>query len=818
MPTRPRMLAAAAAVLALTSAVLPARAAAYPAADWTLPTPDGGEVNLHEALDRGPVVVAFWATWCIPCLKELPHLEALAEQYEGRATVIAVSVDNSKSMAKVGPLVRARGWDHLVVAQDAAGQVQQKLQVLSPPYTILYDAAGREAYRHEGYRPGDEHKLAAALEAAVTQAAVTRAETGVPGGAVGAAVTPGPGGFAAADWTLPTPGGEEVNFHDRLARGPVVVAFWATWCIPCLKELPHLEQLAEDYAGEVSVIAVSVDNSKSMAKVGPLVRSRGWDDLLVVQDAAGQLQQRLQVLSPPYTILFDAAGREVYRHEGYRPGDEDKLRAAVQKALTAPPRAAVGTAPGGLDWSDAITATDQFEYSYATDTDDEIVENWLDVAYQLGKFRTGVMLNHQGPSEEGDRRNEIVHRYFEFSSGRFDVRAGHFYGMFGRGLVWNSYEDRFIRVDTALDGIYARGGFGPVTIQAMSGATGTTPTLSDPDGVLTTQVDVRGLDAEWQAARGLSLGAAAVTYVPDLLPVSDETRREWVGTGRVSYYHQYASAYLEYGKKTGYEFDPATLEKDEGEAFYGNLGVYLGRVSLSLERSDYDRFRVLERVDGKQPLNRPPALVREHVYSLLGRKPHNLNPNDEKGWQLEANLDLGRGWAVLGNASQVESHGGETLYEEVYGHLEQEHLGDFRFRGGFGYQDSEGAIRQTVVADGTWYLDPALALTAQFEHQHVRLGVLGEYDQQWAKLEADVAGRWSLTAIAEFNNKYAAQFDPGEIRGDFFPAGQITYSLAQGGNLNLWLGKRQAGQVCAGGVCKFEPAFEGVEFYGVFRY
>ena len=59
---------------------------------------------------------------------------------------------DTKSMAKVGPLVRAKGWDDLIIAQDAGGTVQQTLQVLAPPYTILYDGGGSEAYRHEGYR------------------------------------------------------------------------------------------------------------------------------------------------------------------------------------------------------------------------------------------------------------------------------------------------------------------------------------------------------------------------------------------------------------------------------------------------------------------------------------------------------------------------------------------------------------------------------------------------------------------------------------------------------------------------------------------
>ncbi len=630
--------------------------------------------------------------------------------------------------------------------------------------------------------------------------------------------------YAAPNWTLPTPDGGTVTLHDKLAEGPVVVSFWATWCIPCLKEMPHLEELAGKYAGKVSFIAISVDDSKSMAKVGPLVRAKGWQNLIIAQDGAGTVQQTLQVLSPPYVVLYDGNGSEVFRHEGYKAGDELELEHQIEALFAPPPEAAgeapldAAIAPGGLSWSDAVTATDQFEYSYSRETKAEIVENWLDVAYQFGGFRTGVMLNHQAPSEDGNRRNEIMHRYFEYSSGRFDLRVGQFYGMFGRGLVWNSYEDRFIRVDTSLDGIYGRGTVGPVTVAMMSGTTGSTPSFNDPDGEIVARIDVRGADAEYKPVPGLVVGAAGLTYVPALLPVSDEIEREFVGTGRLGYNNNFSALYLEYGRKTGYDYDPTTLDKDPGLGFYGNLGLYAGRFSLSLERSDYDKFRVIERSDGKQPLNRPPALVREHIYTLLGRKPHNMNQNDEKGWQLEVNADLGEGWLALLNGSQIEDHDREMLYEEVYGHVEQEHLGDFRFRGGFGYQDSEGAIRQTFVSDATWYASEAMAWTAQFEHQHVRLGVLGEYDQEWMKLELELPPRWTFDAILETNNKYEPQFDAGEIVGDAFPSGQVTYSLNGGGYLSLWGGKRQAGQVCSGGVCKFEPAFEGVELAGVFRY
>lgn len=626
-------------------------------------------------------------------------------------------------------------------------------------------------------------------------------------------------GFPAPDWTLPTHDGGEVSLHARLAEGPVVVSFWATWCLPCLKEMPRLNELATEFAGQATFIAVNVDNSRSVAKVAPLVRSRNWSALVIALDTAGSLQQTLQVASPPYLILYDAQGREAYRHEGYKQGDEETLRQKLVDVLAADRAPAPADAPGLAAWREATTATNQFKYSYSTETEAEIVENWLDVAYTVGGFRTGLLLNHQAPSEDGNRRNEVVHRYFEFRSGDFELRLGHFYGLFGRGLLWNSYEDRFIRVDTALDGVYARGRIGPAHVQLLSGATGTTPLINDPDGLLTNNVDVRGADVEFRPLAGLLLGAAGLTYRPNLLPATDGVLREWAGTGRLGYHHDLFQLYLEYGRKSGYDFDPRTLDRDEGLAFYGNLGLFLGPLSVSIERSRYERFTVLRRSDGVHPLNRPPALVREHIYTLLSRKPHEMNQDDEKGWQFEAVAGLGRDWSLLGNANRIENHAGRTVHEEVYGHLERENLGSFRLRGGFGYQDDKiSAIRQTVVGDATWHAGPGMSWTAMAEHQHVRRGVLGAYDQQWFKLALDLPPRWTFDAMLETNNKHPAQFDGGEIKGSRFASGQITYTLLGGGSLNLWFGKRQAGQLCTGGVCKFEPAFSGVELYGILRY
>jgi hypothetical protein len=153
--------------------------------------------------------------------------------------------------------------------------------------------------------------------------------------------------------------------------------------------------------------------------------------------------------------------------------------------------------------------------------------------------------------------------------------------------------------------------------------------------------------------------------------------------------------------------------------------------------------------------------------------------------------------------------------------VERDGAGPLRVRGGFGYQDSEG-LRQTVIGELTWRLDPERALTLVAEHQHVRMGGgpgfdLGAYDQEIVELEFAAAPRWSAAGILEVNNKYREQRAPDEEAGPF-PAVKLTYVSPRGTQLSLWAGRRQAGQLCSGGVCKYEPAFSGVELTGLIRY
>jgi thiol-disulfide isomerase/thioredoxin len=102
-----------------------------------------------------PLLVNLWATWCAPCLKEMPALDRLARRTHGRLQVLIVSQDMGGWHA-VDPYVARAGLTTLKPALDKENNLALALGVAGLPATVLYDAAGREVWRVNGPARWDE--------------------------------------------------------------------------------------------------------------------------------------------------------------------------------------------------------------------------------------------------------------------------------------------------------------------------------------------------------------------------------------------------------------------------------------------------------------------------------------------------------------------------------------------------------------------------------------------------------------------------------------------------------------------------------------
>lgn len=134
----------------------------------------------------------------------------------------------------------------------------------------------------------------------------------------------------APDFTLPNVEGKAVTLSKLLKDGPVIVDFWATWCKPCIKAFPDLQQVFDKYRDcGLRVVAVSIDGPKSASRVGALITSKGHT-FDVVLDTSQDVARKFHVSSVPRTVLINTSGEIVYAATGYRPDNHAELDAAVK--------------------------------------------------------------------------------------------------------------------------------------------------------------------------------------------------------------------------------------------------------------------------------------------------------------------------------------------------------------------------------------------------------------------------------------------------------------------------------------------------------
>lgn len=144
--------------------------------------------------------------------------------------------------------------------------------------------------------------------------------------------------LSAQNKTLPsanvkTMEGQSFNIQELAKSGKVtVISFWAIWCSPCRKELDAINDYYEEWKEKynLDVIAVSIDDSRTVANVKGVVEKHGWP-FRILLDTQREFMQSMNVNNPPYTILLDKNGNVVMEHLGYTPGDELELEKKIQE-------------------------------------------------------------------------------------------------------------------------------------------------------------------------------------------------------------------------------------------------------------------------------------------------------------------------------------------------------------------------------------------------------------------------------------------------------------------------------------------------------
>jgi thiol-disulfide isomerase/thioredoxin len=121
----------------------------------------GAKASLADFRGK-PVLVNLWATWCAPCIAEMPDLDRLAAAQKGKLLVLPISQDMEGWQAVNGFFKPGR-FKTLVPVLDQPGSFAEAMKARGLPMSILYDAQGREVWRVAGTLKWTSAEVAAAL-------------------------------------------------------------------------------------------------------------------------------------------------------------------------------------------------------------------------------------------------------------------------------------------------------------------------------------------------------------------------------------------------------------------------------------------------------------------------------------------------------------------------------------------------------------------------------------------------------------------------------------------------------------------------------
>ncbi|HEX7401091.1 MAG TPA: DUF6029 family protein, partial [candidate division Zixibacteria bacterium] len=348
----------------------------------------------------------------------------------------------------------------------------------------------------------------------------------------------------------------------------------------------------------------------------------------------------------------------------------------------------------------SISASNQLEYSIDNKTHQDIFYNWTDLSLGYGIYSVDLRYEARQPDDEGVNWQRLSFRSVRFTDEVFDITAGNYYVIIGRGLILRSYENRDLRYDNNLDGVKGGVDFEGFNLTLLGGtAMGRYDRLNDP---------LHAADGKISFTDWLTLGGSYLrTQITDLGLV-----RLFGGNMKLALPH--ADLYAEYAKKDN---PPGEYVQKDGEGKYISANIYAPGAALTFEFKDYQRFDFSNK---DVTFNNPPALTREHVYTLLNRHAHVLDLSDERGIQAEITTSPAEQLSVLINHSYTTDRKNNLIFSEIYGETEYDYQDKASFRTGFSRMENKTEFGAPVwlapVFDLSYYLSERNSLNFILEH------------------------------------------------------------------------------------------------------
>jgi hypothetical protein len=468
----------------------------------------------------------------------------------------------------------------------------------------------------------------------------------------------------------------------------------------------------------------------------------------------------------------------------------------------------------------------QLEYSFDVQRKLEILENWTNLDYSKGIFSAGLRLEVFQPNDPDPSIHrgkvyfaDIAYKYLSVDLSNVDygfkITVGNYYELFGRGMVLKSYEDRNIRVDNNLMGLKLNAHYDDLFLTALSGSAANSQNIREDI--------VHAVDLYYA---GLSFLKPGFSYAINI-PKNQNLGKTSLTSFRIEPSIWNFDFYFEFGAKQNQKIKNQFLSSDEkiiGKGFYGSSSFYFGPASVLAEYKIYDNFSFTSS-DQTISYNTPPALRKEYTYLLLNRHPSALNPNNEKGFQIEVNYSFDDETNFQTNFGITESLNQNSYYQRINATNipSQLQFKEFYFQAnkiwgenfnstfaiGYSEESSSKTKNLTPIIESKFYFDDINTIKIVLEHQQTENILTKEkYFSDVFSIEYLRSPSFNLILLTEMQTKEPTV---GKMIRKFWSFIQVGYKISSHSDLSLLIGSRQAGNICIGGVCRFEPEFRGIE-------
>jgi Family of unknown function (DUF6029) len=493
---------------------------------------------------------------------------------------------------------------------------------------------------------------------------------------------------------------------------------------------------------------------------------------------------------------------------------------------------------------------------------------WMNLIYTRDQFEIGGRFEVYEPALAGYPAGQpykgsgIGYRYAKFTQADLEVTVGNFFEQFGQGLILRSYEERYLGVDNAMEGLRVKYKlFRGVRVKGLIGR----QRFGFDKGLVTGAGIVRGIDAEvdlaelldssWTSANNLLIGGSFVSkYQEDRDPLLElpenvgcyGLRLNYITT-RWNFYTEYAYKINDPNGKNGFIYKP-------GQALLLNATYSVKGFGASVGAHTFDNMFYQSDRAAPTPfdlnINFLPPLTKQHTYNLPATLyPYATQPNGEVSAQGEVFYKWKKGTLLGGKHGTKLAVNYSTAYS-----LDTTRLGavdDTTARLGYTtnffaigdrhyFQDFNIEVRKKVREDWelafTWlnlvydidiiqgkpgkatvYADIFVVEglhnfndhnSVRFELQHLST----KQDQgNWATglAEFTFSPHWFVAAMDQFNYVTFSPEEGAEPKRIHYPIGSMGY-IRGGNRFQINYGRQRAGIFCVGGVCRQVPAANGL--------